>query len=44
MSVELEAMLDDPPDRAILRGRAEEWSTERVVKLYLSILQAQDAV
>ena len=38
MSVALEAMLDDPPDRAILRGRAEEWSTERIIETYLSIL------
>jgi glycosyltransferase involved in cell wall biosynthesis len=41
MSVALEAMLDDPPDRAILRGRADEWSSERVVESYLSILQAE---
>ena len=44
MSVAIEAMLDNPPDRAILRDRADEWSTERVVESYLSILQAKAAV
>ena len=39
MSAAIEAMLDDPPDRAILRGRADEWSTERVIDAYLSCLQ-----
>src|SRR3990170_8235762 len=44
MSVAIEAMLDNPPDRAILRGRADEWSTEHVVESFLSILQAKAAV
>lgn len=41
MSVALEDILDNPPDRAILCSRANEWSTERVVESYLSILPAQ---
>jgi len=41
MSIALEDILENPPDRGILRGRADEWSTERVVESYLSILPAQ---
>jgi glycosyltransferase involved in cell wall biosynthesis len=44
MSAAIEATLDNPPDRAILRGRSDEWSTARVVEAYLSILRAQGTV
>jgi glycosyltransferase involved in cell wall biosynthesis len=44
MSAAIEATLENLPDRAILRGRADEWSTARVTEAYLSIITAQGTV
>lgn len=43
LSAALEHTLDNPPDRAALRQRAEEWSPGRILDAYLSCIKAHGA-
>ncbi len=42
MAAAIEATLDAPPDKAALRHRAEEWSTERALEAYISCIEGRE--